>query len=226
MTRHSKRYRVWREKVDRAKVYNLEEAVALIKSEPAVKFDGGVELHVRTEIDVKDSTEQIRAMVALPHGTGKKARIWAICENPKAALSAGAAKAGGEELIKELQASAKTDFDVLVAEPKLMPKLAPLAKTLGPRGLMPSPKSGTVSADVVKTIQELAAGKVSFKNDDTGNIHFLVGRASFAPDQLKENIQAAFAAVKAARPASVKGSFIKSAVICTTMGPGIKITLV
>lgn len=225
MTKHSKRYRSGREKVDRAKIYNLEEAVALIKSEPPLKFDSGVELHIRTEIHVKDSTQQIRGMVSLPHGTGKKVRIWAICENAKAATAAGAERVGGEELIKELQASAKTDFDVLVAEPKLMPKLAPLAKTLGPRGLMPSPKSGTVSADVVKTIQELAAGKVSFKNDDTGNIHFLVGRASFAPDQLKENIQAAFAAVKAARPPSVKGSFIKSTTICTTMGPGLKTAL-
>lgn len=225
MTKHSKRYRAWREKVDRAKVYDLDGALALVKSEPAVKFDAGVELHIRTEIDVKDSTQQIRGMVALPHGAGKKVRIWAICENPKAALSAGAAKAGGEELIKELQAGAKTDFDVLVAEPKLMPKLAPLAKILGPRGLMPSPKSGTVSADIAKTIAELAAGKVAFKNDDTGNIHLLVGRVSFAPDQLKENIQAAFAAVKAARPASVKGSFIKSAAICITMGPGIKIQI-
>lgn len=225
MTKHSKRYRAGREKVDRTKVYTLDEAVALVKSEPTVKFDSGVELHVRTEIDVKDSTQQIRGLVSLPHGTGKKVRIWAICENAKAAMAAGAAKAGGEELIKELQASAKTDFDVLVAEPKLMPKLAPLAKTLGPRGLMPSPKSGTVSADAAKTVRELQAGKITFKNDDTGNIHLLVGRASFAPEQLQANIQAAFAAVKAARPASVKGSFIKSAVICTTMGPGLKTAL-
>lgn len=225
MTKHSKRYRNFREKIDRAKVYTLDEAVALVKSEPPVKFDGGVELHIRTEIDVKDSTQQIRGLVALPHGTGKKARIWAICENSKAAMAAGAERAGGEELIKELQASAKTNFDVLVAEPAFMPKLAPLAKTLGPRGLMPSPKSGTVSSDVAKTVKELAAGKVSFKNDDTGNIHLLVGRASFAPEQLKENIQAAFAAVKAARPASVKGAFIKSTTICTTMGPGLKTAL-
>lgn len=225
MTKHSKRYRAGREKIDRAKVYNLGEAVALVKSEPTVKFDSGVELHIRTEIDVKDSTQQIRGMVSLPHGTGKKIKIWAITENAKAALAAGAAKAGAEELIKELQASGKTDFDVLVAEPAFMPKLAPLAKTLGPRGLMPSPKSGTVSTDVAKTIQELAAGKVSFKNDDTGNIHLLVGRASFAPEQLQANIQAAFAAVKAARPPSVKGSFIKSVTICTTMGPGLKTAL-
>lgn len=225
MKRHSKRYRAGREKIDRAKIYNLDEALALVKSEPTVKFDGGVELHIRTEIDVKDSTQQIRGMVSLPHGTGKKVRIWAICENGKAAAAAGAERAGGEELIKELTASGKTDFDVLVAEPGFMPKLAPLAKTLGPRGLMPSPKSGTVSTDVAKTITELAAGKISFKNDDTGNIHLLVGRASFAPEQLAANIQAAFAAVKAARPASVKGSFIKSTTICTTMGPGIKTAL-
>jgi large subunit ribosomal protein L1 len=224
MAKHSKRYRAWQEKIDRVKIYNLEEAITLIKNEPPVKFDAGVELHVRTEIDVKDGAQQIRGLVSLPHGTGKKIRIWAICENPPAALSAGAERAGGEELIKEL-ASGQTDFDVLVAEPKLMPKLAPLAKTLGPRGLMPSPKSGTVSADAAKTVKELASGKISFKNDDTGNIHLLVGRASFTPEQLQENIQAAFAAVKASRPPAVKGSFIKSAIICTSMGPGIKIQM-
>jgi len=224
MAKHSKRFRALAEKLDREKRYPLEEAVALLKEHGNNTFDVGVELHVRVGIDVKQSDQQVRGNVSLPHGTGKKQRIVAITQNPTAAEKAGAAKAGGEELIKEIQGGFM-DFDVLVAEPAFMPKLAPAAKILGPRGLMPSPKNGTVSPDVASAIDELSKGKVTFKNDNTGNVHLLAGKTSFTDEQLKENLQAAYDAIKASRPAASKGSFILNATVASTMGPGIKIEL-
>ncbi|MBI2050873.1 MAG: 50S ribosomal protein L1 [Parcubacteria group bacterium] len=224
MAKHSKRYRALKEKVEAGKTYSLDEALARLEDAGNTKFDAGVELHVRTGIDVKQSDEQVRGTASLPHGTGKKQKIAAITANPAAAKAAGAHIAGGEELIKEIQVG-KMDFDVLVAEPAFMPKLAPVAKILGPRGLMPSPKNGTVSPDIAKAIDELSRGKISFKNDNTGNIHILVGRASFDAGKLKENIQTAYDAVKAAKPAAAKGTFIKSVTLATTMGPGIPVQM-
>ena len=224
MSKHSKRYTAIKEKLDPAKEYSLDEAVALIKEAGNLKFDAGVELHVRTGIDVKQGDQQVRSTVSLPHGTGKTQKITAITSDPDKAKSAGAETAGGEELIKEIQAG-KMDFDVLVAQPEFMPKLAPVAKILGPRGLMPSPKNGTVAEDIEKAITELAKGKIAFKNDNTGNIHLLVGRASFDETQLKENIQTAFDAVKTARPSNMKGAFIQNTVLTTSMGPSIKVSL-
>ncbi len=222
MAKHSKRYRALKEKVEAGKTYSLDEALALLKDAGNTTFEAGVELHVRTGIDVKQSDEQVRGTASLPHGTGKKQKIAAITSNPDAAKAAGAHIAGGEELIKDIQAG-KMDFDVLVAEPAFMPKLAPVAKILGPRGLMPSPKNGTVSPDIAKAIDELSKGKISFKNDNTGNIHMVVGSALFSADKLRENIQAAYDAVKAAKPAAMKGTFIKNVTLATTMGPGIKV---
>ena len=213
-----------KEKIDPLKQYALDEAISVIRESANTKFDSGVELHVKTGIDVKQSDQHIRGTVSLPNGTGKKQKIAAITSKPAEAKKAGAEIAGGEELIKEIQAG-KMDFDVLVAEPAFMPKLAPVAKILGPRGLMPSPKNGTVAPDIAKAIEELAKGKVSFKNDSTGNVHLLAGRASFSADQLKENITSAFEAIKAAKPASSKGTFIKSITLATTMGPGIAVSM-
>jgi len=224
MSKHSKRYNTLKEKIDPIKEYNLTEAISLIKESGNLKFDGAVELHINTTIDTKQSDQQVRGIVSLPHGTGKKQKIAAVTADADKAKKAGAELAGGEELIKEIQAG-KIDFDILVAEPAFMPKLAPVAKILGPRGLMPSPKNGTVSPDVVKAIEELSKGKVAFKNDNTGNLHLMVGRVSFGEDQLKENIELAFNAVKTSRSSSVKGSFIRNITLTTTMGPGIKITL-
>lgn len=221
----SKRYRALKEKIDSAKTYTLDEAVAILSSGDNTKFSTAVELHVRTSIDVKQSDQTVRGTVVLPHGSGKQQRIAALTINPEAAKAAGAALAGGEEIINEIRTTSKINFDVLVAEPAFMPKLAPVAKILGPRGLMPSPKDGTVSADVVKAVKDLVRGKVTFKNDDTGNLHLLVGRVSFGPEKLKENIQTAYDAVKASRPTASKGSFIQAITLCTTMGPGIKVAL-
>lgn len=224
MAKHSKRFRALKEKVGQGKSYPLAEAVALLKESGNVKFNAGVELHIHTGIDVKQSDQGVRGTVNLPHGSGKKQKIAAITANPEAAKKAGAEAAGGEEFIKEI-AGGRMDFDVLVAEPAFMPKLAPVAKILGPRGLMPSPKNGTTSPDVTKAIAELSAGKMAFKNDDTGNIHLLVGRVSFSPEQLKENIQAAYAAIKAAKPAAVKGTFIQNVTLAASMGPGIRVEM-
>ncbi|OJI06207.1 50S ribosomal protein L1 [bacterium CG10_46_32] len=222
MAKHSKRYRALKEKVESGKAYSLDQALELLKEAGNTTFDAGVEIHVKIGIDVKQSDQQVRGTVSLPHGTGKKQRIAALTAKPADAKSAGAALAGGEELIKEIQ-TGKIDFDVLVAEPAFMAKLAPVAKILGPRGLMPSPKNGTVAPDIAKAIEELSKGKISFKNDNTGNIHLLVGRTSFPVEKLKENIQTTFDVIKASKPAASKGTFIKNTTLATTMGPGIKV---
>ena len=222
MSKHSKRYNALKEKIDPIKKYDLTEAISLIKESGNLKFDGAVELHISTTIDTKQSDQQVRGTVSLPHGTGKKQKITALTADADATKKAGAEFAGGEELIKEIQAG-KINFDILVAEPSFMPKLAPVAKILGPRGLMPSPKNGTVSPDVIKAIEELSKGKVAFKNDNTGNLHLMVGRTSFSEDNLKQNIESAFNAVKISRSSSVKGGFIQNITLSTTMGPGVKI---
>jgi len=224
MRKRSKRYIALKEKIDSVKVYSLDEAVSLLKETGNTKFDSGIEIHVKTGIDVKQSDQHIRGVVSLPNGTGKKHKIAAITSKPDEAKKAGAELAGGEELIKEIQ-SGKMDFDVLVTEPAFMPKLAPVAKILGPRGMMPSPKNGTVTDNIPKAIDELSKGKVSFKNDNSGNIHLLVGRSSFEETKLKENIKAAFDAIKATKPSSSKGTFIVNVSLATTMGPGIKVSL-
>lgn len=223
MKKRSKRYRLLFEKVDGTKVYSLDEAVALLKEQSSPKFDLSAELHIKTAIDVKQSDQHFRGAASLPHGTGKKLKIAVITADPSSAKTAGAHIAGGEELIKEIKESGKLDFDVLISEPAFMPKVAPIAKILGPRGLMPSPKTGTVTDNVVKAIAELSAGKITFKNDDGGNAHILVGRVSFAPEKLKENIKAAYEAVRTSRPAAAKGVFIQNITLAATMGPGIKV---
>lgn len=225
MAKRSKRYRALKEKVDNTKTYTLDEAVALLSAGDSTKFSTAVELHVRTGINVKQSDQAVRGTIVLPHGSGKTQRILVLTNNPKEATDAGANRAGGEEIINELKSGGKIDFDVLVVEPAFMPKLAPIAKILGPKGLMPSPKDGTVTPDVIKAIKDLTKGKISFKNDDTGNVHMIVGRVAFGPEKIKENIQAAFEAVKVARPTTIKGTFIKSVTLCSTMGPGIKVSM-
>ncbi len=224
MAKYSKRFRSLKEKIEPGKSYNIKEAVDLVKEFRTAKFDEGVELHVHTGINVKQSDQHVRGNVSLPNGTGKKQNIAVITSDPKAAKDAGAKISGGEEIIKEI-AGGKIDFDVLVTEPSFMPKLAPVAKILGPRGLMPSPKNGTVTQDVVKAIEELSKGKISFKNDNSGNIHLLVGKVSFSSDKLKENIEAAYSAIKASKPAASKGAFVESVTLTSTMGPGIKLEI-
>ena len=223
MNKRSKRYQAILAKLDKSKIYSLDEAVGLLKEQATGKFDASVELHINTAIDVKQSDQHFRGTVSLPHGTGKKQKIAVITTDPAKAKAAGAAIAGGDELIKAIQAEQKIDFEVLVAEPSFMAKLAPIAKILGPRGLMPSPKTGTVTDNVAGAIGDLLRGKITFKNDAGGNAHLLVGKTSFAPEKLKENIKAAYDAVRTSRPPAAKGVFIASVTLAATMGPGIKV---
>lgn len=220
---HSKRYQAIKKNVNRSKKHSLAEAVDIIKKNANSKFNEGVEIHVRLGIDPKKGEQQVRGAVTLPHGTGKTRRIAAFTSNPEKAKAAGAAAAGGQELIDEIKKTEKTDFDVAVAETSMMKSLAPVARILGTRGLMPSPKTGTVSDDIETAVKALIGGKVNFKNDETGNIHQLVGRVSFDGKQLVENTQTFIEAVKKLKPGGVKGDYIKNVTLCATMGPGIKI---
>lgn len=212
---------------DKTKAYSIEEAVELTKKLSKTKFDASVEAHFRLGIDNKKGEQQIRTTVALPYGTGKTIKIAAFVtpEHEKEAKEAGADYAGGDELIAEIKKTEKTDFQVAIAEPILMKKLAQIAKILGTRGLMPSPKNDTVTTNPAKTVGELKKGKVSFKNDDTGNVHVAIGKVSFDKQQLVENFQTLFQAVKKVKPASSKGIYLKNVSLSSSMGPGIKIQL-
>lgn len=212
---------------DKTKAYTLTEAIELVKKFSKTKFDSSVEVHFRLGIDTKKGDQQIRSAISLPHGTGKTVKIAAFVmpENEKAAREAGADIVGGEDLIAEIKKTEKTDFQVAVAEPALMKNLGQIAKVLGTRGLMPSPKNETVTNDPVKAIAELKKGKISFKNDDTANIHVAIGKISFDSSKLAENLETVINSIKKAKPSGAKGTYIKNASICSTMGPGIKIQI-
>lgn len=211
---------------DKSKLYEISDALDLVKKNSAAKFDESVEVHVRLGIDPKKSDQQIRTAVALPHGTGKKKRVAAFItpEKIEDAKKAGADLIGGEELIKEIKEKGQCDFDAAVAMPDIMRAMASIAKILGPRGLMPSPKSGTVTMNVGQAIKELKKGRVDFRNDDSGNIHLSIGKISFDSEKLKENFNAFMEVLKDTRPKAAKGDFIKNIYISSTMGPGIKIS--
>ncbi|MDO9399698.1 MAG: 50S ribosomal protein L1 [bacterium] len=212
---------------DKTKTYQIEEAIELTKKLAKTKFDSSVEVHFRLGIDNKKGEQQIRATVTLPHGTGKTIKIAAFVtpEHEKEAKEAGADYVGGDELIAEIKKTEKTDFQVAIAEPSIMRNLAQIAKILGTRGLMPSPKNDTVTTNPAKTISELKKGKVSFKNDDTSNVHVAIGKVSFEKQQLVENFQTLLLAIKKSKPTSSKGTYIKNISVSSSMGPGIKIQL-
>jgi large subunit ribosomal protein L1 len=221
----AKRVKANNELVNKEKTYSPEEAIELAKKTANTKFVGSVEVHVRLGIDAKKTDQAVRGLAQLPHGTGKAKKVAAFVSEAKEkeAKDAGASLVGGEDLIKKIKESEKTDF--AVAEPSLMPKLAQIAKILGPRGLMPNPKTGTVSADIGKIIREIAGGKVDFKNDDSGNIHQIIGKSDFDAEKLAQNFQAFMDSVKQSKPAAVKGQYIASVSINATMGPGIKVKI-
>ncbi|HOF42346.1 MAG TPA: 50S ribosomal protein L1 [Candidatus Moranbacteria bacterium] len=224
--RHGKKYRSISEKIDRSQSYSPEEAFKLIKEGKIAKFDESVEAHVRLGIDTKKGEQQVRGAVVLPHGVGKEKKIAVITSTKsKEAKSAGADIVGGEELIEKISSGKIGNFDVLVATPEMMPKLAKVAKILGPRGLMPSPKTETVTEKVEETVKMLKKGKISFKNDTSGIIHQVIGKLSFEEKKLEENYKAFIDAVQKAKPAGLKGKYMVSASICSTMGPGVKINL-
>lgn len=209
------------------KAYSIAEAVELSKKLSKTKFDASMEIHFRLGIDTKKGEQQIRLAVSLPNGTGKTVKVAAFVTpgKEKEARDAGADLVGGEELIAEIKKTEKTDFQVAVAEPAMMKNLAAIAKILGTRGLMPSPKNETVTPDPAKTVRELKKGKVSLKNDDTGNIHVAIGKVSFDTEKLKQNFEVLLEAVRKAKPATSKGIYLKNATLNATMGPGVKIAL-
>ncbi|HKK54363.1 MAG TPA: 50S ribosomal protein L1 [Patescibacteria group bacterium] len=212
---------------DKAQTYKPEAALELVKKLHTAKFDASIELHFRLGIDPKKGDQQIRTAVSLPHGTGKNVKIAAFVSsaNEKAVKEAGADIIGGEELIEEIKKTEKTDFEVAVAEPAMMKNLGKIAKILGTRGLMPSPKNETVTDDPVKAVKELKKGKVNLKNDATSNIHTVIGKISFDDNKLLENFKTIFDAVQKAKPAKAKGQYFKNIVLCSSMGPGVKVNI-
>lgn len=209
------------------KSYSPEEAIALLRQLKKAKFDESVELHVRLGIDPKQGDQQVRGTITLPYGIGKIKRVAVFAEGDKEieAKTAGADLVGGKELIDRIRQTEKCEFDVAVATPDMMKELATIAKILGPKGLMPSPKNETVTPNVAKAVHELKKGKISFKNDDTGNVHQMIGKLSQSNEQVLDNLATFLDALKRAKPASSKGIYIRSATLTTTMGPGLAISV-
>ena len=224
LARRAKGFRKSAELLEAGKVYSLEEAVALAQKTSHVKFDATVELHVNLGVDPRHADQNIRDNLVLPAGTGKHVRIAVLTDDAAAAKAAGAELAGNEEVLAELE-KGNMNFDILIATPALMSKLGKYARTLGPRGLMPNPKSGTVTTDVVTAVAQAKAGRVEYRVDTTGIVHLGVGKVSFTTTQLIDNVSAVLASIKTNKPASVKGNYFKAAHLTTSMGPSIAVDL-
>ncbi len=211
--------------VDRSVQYDTEEAISLVKKTAVAKFDETVEAHVRLGVDGRHADQQVRGAVVLPHGTGKKVRVLVFAKGDKLdeALAAGADFVGGDELIPKIQNEGWFDFDVVVATPDMMGVVGRLGRVLGPKGLMPNPKAGTVTMDVTKAVQDIKAGKIEYRLDKTNIIHVPLGKASFTEEQLKDNFTTLMEALVKARPAAAKGQYLKNITIASTMGPGVKV---
>ena len=211
--------------IDRGTLYDVADAVALVKKTAVAKFDETIEAHIRTGCDGRHADQQIRGAVVLPHGTGKKVRILVFAKDAKAeeAKAAGADFVGGDELIPKIQNENWFEFDVVVATPDMMGVVGRLGRVLGPKGLMPNPKAGTVTMDVTKAIQDIKAGKIEYRLDKTNIIHVPVGKASFTEEQLADNFQTLIDAINKAKPAALKGQYFKTVTLTSTMGPGVKI---
>ena len=223
--KRGKRYQEAAKNIDRSVQYDVAEAISLAKKSAVAKFDETIEVHIRTGCDGRHAEQQIRGAVVLPHGTGKQVRVLVFAKDAKAAEAeaAGAEFVGAEELIPKIQKEGWLDFDVVVATPDMMGVVGRLGRILGPKGLMPNPKAGTVTMDVAKAVKEIKAGKIEYRLDKTNIIHVPVGKASFTEEQLSDNFQTLIEAILKARPSTVKGQFLKSVTISSTMGPGVKI---
>ena len=223
--KRGKKYLETAKLVERGNLYDKAEAISLVKKTAVAKFDETIEAHIRTGCDGRHADQQIRGAVVLPHGTGKKVRILVFAKDAKAqeAIAAGADYVGAEELIPRIQNEGWFDYDVVVATPNMMGVVGRLGRVLGPKGLMPNPKAGTVTMDIAKAIAEIKAGKIEYRLDKTNIIHVPLGKASFTEEQLADNFQTLIDAIIKAKPAAVKGQFLKSVTLTSTMGPGVKI---
>ncbi|MCM8796813.1 MAG: 50S ribosomal protein L1 [Candidatus Omnitrophica bacterium] len=226
MKRYSKRYKESEKQRDRLNTYTLREAISVLKKMVSPKFEAAVDLHFRLNVDTKKSEQMVRGTVVLPHGTGKKVKVAVFCkgEDEKVARESQADYVGGIDLINQV-AGGLLDFDCAIATPEMMKDLSKLGKILGPRGLMPSPKTGTVTNDIAKAIEDVRKGKVEFRVDKQGGIHLSVGKISFAEEQIYDNASKVIEAINEAKPATVKGKFIRSAFISSSMNPGIRIAI-
>ncbi len=224
--KHGKKYTEAAKQVDRTVAYEPEDAIALVKKTATAKFDETVEAHIRTGCDGRHAEQQIRGAVVLPHGTGKTVRVLVFAKGPKVdeAQAAGADFVGGEELIPKIQNEGWLDFDVVVATPDMMGVVGRLGKVLGPKGLMPNPKAGTVTMDVTKAVNDIKAGKIEYRLDKSNIVHCPIGKASFTEEQLAENLKAIMDAIVKAKPSSLKGTYLKSITLTSTMGPGVKVS--
>lgn len=225
--KHGKKYTEASKLVDRTMMYEPNDAIALVKKTATAKFDETIEVHIRTGCDGRHAEQQIRGAVVLPNGTGKTVRVLAFAKGDKVneAEAAGADYVGGEELIPKIQNDGWLDFDVVVATPDMMGVVGRLGKVLGPKGLMPNPKAGTVTMDVAKAINDIKAGKIEYRLDKTNIVHVPVGKASFTEEALQENFNALMDAIVKARPSALKGQYLRSITLTSTMGPGVKVSV-
>ena len=223
--KRGKKYQDAVKSFDKANQYDVAEAISLVKKNATAKFDETIELHIKTGCDGRHAEQQIRGAVVLPHGTGKTVKVLVFAKGVKLdeAQAAGADYVGGEELVPKIQNEGWLDFDVIVATPDMMGVVGRLGRVLGPKGLMPNPKAGTVTMDVTKAINDIKAGKIEYRLDKTNIIHVPVGKASFTEEQLADNFQTLIDAINKAKPAAVKGQYLKSVTLTSTMGPGVKI---
>ena len=223
--KHGKKYSEAAKLIDRTVQYDVNEAIALAKKAAVAKFDETIELHIRTGCDGRHAEQQIRGAVVLPNGTGRTVKVVVFAKGDKVneAEAAGADYVGGEELVPRIQNDGWVDFDVVVATPDMMGVVGRLGKVLGPKGLMPNPKAGTVTMDVAKAVADIKAGKIEYRLDKSNIIHVPVGKASFADEQLQENISALMEAIVKAKPSALKGQYLKSVTLASTMGPGVKL---
>ena len=225
MKQRGKKYVEALGKIEKGKAYTKEEAIKQAKETSISKFDGSVEVAVRLNLDTKKADQQLRGAIVLPHGTGKTKKVLVIAkgDNAKKAEEAGADYVGDVDMLEKIEKENWFDFDVMIATPDMMPLLGKLGRVLGPKGLMPNPKTGTVTTDVAKAVSEVKAGRVEYRTDSFGNVHGIIGKVSFTEEQLLDNLNAFMATILKVKPASVKGDYIKNVAITTTMGPGIKI---
>ena len=225
--KRGKRYQEAAKNIDRSVQYDVAEAIGLAKKSAVAKFDETIEVHIRTGCDGRHAEQQIRGAVVLPHGTGKTVRVLVFAKGTKVdeAQAAGADYVGGEELIPKIQNEGWLDFDVVVATPDMMGVVGRLGRVLGPKGLMPNPKAGTVTMDVTKAVNDIKAGKIEYRLDKANIIHVPIGKASFSEEQLADNFQSLISAIIKAKPSSLKGQYLKSCVVAPTMGPGVKINV-